>query len=139
MKKIVKRACAGMFAALMAVSAMSVPSSASSISGNVGGNSCIGSNLITSKYASASTSASEKMTLSVKLYYTYADRTYDPDRRYTIDSSHADGNVTKVVTDCQKPTSEDIVSVSCYSEHDAVYWLLGNSYHWGGATKVNVY
>ena len=137
MKKIVKRACAGMFAALMAVSAMSVPSSAKSISGEVGlGITAGGNNSISSTGASATTYADSSITLNVNLYYYYENKSTQ-DIEHT-GSSNANSPVTRVYASCQKPTG-NYRSYYCYSSHNATYFFLGNSYHWGGTTKEEYY
>ena len=141
MKKIVKRACAGMFAALMAVSAMSVPSSAKSVSGTVGGNSCGGSNLITAKYASADTYASERMTLNVKLTYRYTEVQGSVRNLRSTTSSNANSPITNITTSCYKPSGVNIYSHSCKSSHNAVYTspVPGGSDTWFGATDWEYY
>mgnify|MGYP001105745130 CR=1 FL=1 len=137
MKKIVKRACAGMFAVMMAVSAMSVPSSAKSISGEVGlGIAAGGSNSINSTGASATTYADSSITLNVNLYYYYENKATQKIEH----TGSSDGNspVTRVTATCKKPTG-NYRSYYCYSSHNATYFFLGNSYHWGGTTKNEYY
>ena len=141
MKKIVKRACAGMFAALMAVSAMSVPSSATSVSGTVGGIPCGGGNLITADYSSANTYASERMTLNVNLTYRCVERRGSVSNFITKYPSNANSPITNITTSCQKPSGVNIYSHSCKSSHNAVYTspVPGDSDTWFGVTGWEYY
>lgn len=132
MKKIVKRACAGMFAALMAVSAMSVPSSALSVSGSVGGYSCGGSNSITSQGASAETYSGANITLSVELHYEYIDNSID--KVIELTSANSNSPVNSIRTSRSKP-SGDTDSYRCYSVHNAIYVSSAGGYEtWEGQT-----
>ena len=135
MKKIVKRACAGMFAALMAVSARSVPSSATSVAGSVGGNDCGGSNNITSTGASARTYADSSMTLVVELHYFYDVYGIPQPIIEEKITSNANNPVTSIYTSANKP-SGNTRSNHCYSTHRAVYSFAGNSYSWEATTAV---
>ena len=128
-----------MFAALMAVSAMSVPSSATSVSGTVDGYSCGGSNTITYKNASAETYASVPMTLNVTLFYTYVYKVPDPDVHYTKKATNANSPVSYIEAHYSKPSSPDYVSHSCYSEHNAIHSSSTGYDSWGEVTRVNKY
>ena len=139
MKKIVKRACAGMFAALMAVSAMSVPSSATSVSGSVGGYSCGGSNTITYKNASAETYASVPMTLNVTLFYTYVYKVPHPDVHYTKKATNANSPVSYIEAHYSKPSSQDYYSYCCYSKHNAIHSSSVGYDSWQDMTTLNMY
>lgn len=136
MKKTIKRACAGMFAIMMAVSAMSIPSSAASVSGQVSRIDCGGSNSITATGASARTYAATSMTLNVDLYYCYDDITNDKIKY--INNSNGNNPVSTIDVSVKKP-SGNTRSNYCYSKHDAVYSLVGNVYHWGATTKNEYY
>lgn len=136
MKKIVKRACAGMFAALMAVSAMSVPSSATSVSGQVSGISCSGSNTIREKGATAVTRADTAMTLVAKLEYVYND--YSAKEVKTWSPSNANNPVTYI--DVYYDVSGNVRSERCKSYHTAVYSSpTGSSSSWKGDTDWQYY
>ena len=139
MKKIVKRACAGMFAALMAVSAMSVPSSALSVSGTVDGYSCGGSNTITYNGASAETHASIPMTLNVTLFYTYAYKASGSDPIYTKKAANANSPVSYIETHYSKPSSQDYYSYCCYSKHNAIHSSSVGYDSWQDMTTLNMY
>ena len=136
MKKIVKRACAGMFAALMAGSAMSVPSSAKSVSGQVSGISCSGSHTIREKGATAVTRADTAMTLVVKLYYDYNDFSADE----IVHRTPANSNNPKTYLDVDCNVSGNVRSIRCRSEHTAVYTSsTGSSTSWSGLTEWQYY
>lgn len=136
MKKTIKRVCAGIFAMMIAISAMSVPSSAASVSGSVFTTSCGGSNSITSTGASARTYAATSMTLNVDLYYCYDD--IPNDKIKYINNSNGNNPVSTIDVSVKKP-SGNTRSNYCYSKHDAVYSLVGNVYHWGATTKNEYY
>ena len=136
MKKIVKRACAGMFAALMAVSAMSVPSSATSVSGQVSRISCSGSNTISEKGAAASTRADTAINLVVQLYYDYNDFSKGTIEHWN--PSNANNPVTYI--DVYYNVSGNVRSERCMSSHTAVYTSpTGGSTSWKGSTKWQYY
>ena len=128
-----------MFAALMAVSAMSVPSSALSVSGTVDGYSCGGSNTINYNGASAETYASVPMTLNVTLFYTYVYKVPHPDVHYTKKATNANSPVSYIEAHYSKPSSPDYVSHSCYSEHNAIHSSATGYDSWGRVTEVNIY
>lgn len=128
-----------MFAALMAVSAMSVPSSALSVSGTVDGYSCGGSNTITYNGASAETHASVPMTLNVTVFYTCVYKVPHPDQYYRTRDTSANSPTNYVEASCSKPSSQDYVSYSCYSEHNAIHSSATGYDSWGRVTEVNIY
>ena len=130
-----------MFAALMAVSAMSVPSSAKSVSGTVGGIPCGGSNLITADYGSANTYASERMTLNVNLTYQYVEVVGSKRNIITKNPSNANSPVTNITTSYHKPSGGNIYSYACKSSHNAVYTspVPGDSDTWFGVTRWEYY
>lgn len=128
-----------MFAALMAVSAMSVPSSATSVSGTVDGYSCGGSNTITYNGASAETHASVPMTLNVTLTYTYAYKIPHPDVYHTKKATNANSPVSYIEAYYNKPSSPDYISICCYSEHDAIHSSSVGYDSWGDTTDLNMY
>lgn len=135
MKKTIKRACAGMFAIMMAVSAMSIPSSAASVSGQVSGINCGGSNFISDNYAFAETHAASSMTLNVSLRYRYAVIVGQDQRLVTTGSSNANNPVSTISTSANKPTGNATRSHSCMSSHNAVY----HSTAWSGDTNWEYY
>lgn len=137
MKKIVKRACAGMFAALMAVSAMSVPSSAACASGVVGlGTTAGGCCSIDADGAYAYTYASSSITLNVNLSYSYIN--VSKNQVIHKGSSNANNPVSRIDTWYTKPSGH-YRSYSCSSSHNASFSLGGKSYHWSGSTGIEYY
>lgn len=125
-----------MFAALMAVSAMSVPSSATSVSGQVSGISCSGSNTIREKGATAVTRAGTAMNLVVNLYYEYVN--YNTDKLESWNPSNANNPVTYI--DVYHNVSGNVRSERCMSSHTAVYTSpTGGSTSWKGSTKWQNY
>lgn len=126
-----------MFAALMAVSAMSVPSSAACVSGEVGlGTTAGGCCSIDADGAYAYTYASSSITLNVNLTYYYHNRSTG--RIEDIENSNANNPVSRIDTWCNKP-SGNIRSYYCTSSHNANFSLGGKSYHWGGSTGEEYY
>ena len=126
-----------MFAALMAVSAMSVPSSAKCVSGVVGlGTTAGGCCSIDADGAYAYTYATSSITLNVNLTYYYENIS-----ERTIESktgSNANNPVSRIDTSCSKPSGR-YRSYYCISSHNASFSLGGNSYHWSGSTKREDY
>ena len=126
-----------MFAALMAVSAMSVPSSAACVSGEVGlGTTAGGCCSIDADGAYAYTYASSSITLNVNLYYYYENISKHKIERKT--GSNANNPVSRVDTSCSKP-SDRYRSYYCTSSHNASFSLGGKSYHWGGSIERENY
>lgn len=126
-----------MFAALMAVSAMSVPSSAACVSGEVGlGTTAGGCCSIDADGAYAYTYASSSITLNVNLYYYYENVS-----EQTIESrigSNANNPVSRIDTWRDKPSGH-YRSYYCTSSHNASFSLGEKSYHWGGSTGREYY
>lgn len=98
----------------------------------------IASNSITSTGASARTYAVTTMTLNVELPCFYVQEGQTPAIIKEIVSSNANNPVSTIDTSAKKP-SGNTRSYRCYSKHDVVYFLVGNSYHWGATTKSKYY
>ena len=126
-----------MFAALMAVSAMSVPSSATSVSGTIkSGINASGTNSITLRGASARTYANTSMALSVQLEYQYND--FDANKLVTWTPSNGNNPTTSV--NVYYNFTCDGRSVRCRSYHSATYTPpSGASGTWSARTDWEYY
>ena len=130
MKKSLKKAGALLLAMASILSTAAFPASATSVAGAIGPNAqifCRGSNSITSTGASATTTASQPVTLSVTLHYYYVNETTGIVTHKQV--SDANSPRTSIIVTCSKPSGTNYRSYRCWSEHHA----SGNG-SWGDDT-----